>query len=160
MSFTDVKIKIPDRNETRDVSDITHRKRGLRFEKSQKVEFHRLKKTFDFRSSPRPCGGCRAWWGADGKVVIERLCLSLPYVEKPFNSKVIKSFAPELRNRKCFFFFFCVSGFLCYLCVRYGHYERFAYRYEYVNFTYLAMWQMSHINFSGGGLDIWSWQKL
>ena len=25
-----------------------------------------------------------------------------PYVEKPLNSKVIKSFVPELRNRKCF----------------------------------------------------------
>ena len=25
-----------------------------------------------------------------------------PYVEKPFNSKVIKSFEPELRSRKCF----------------------------------------------------------
>ena len=43
-------------------------------------------------------------WGADGKVDIERLCLSLPHVEKPFNSKVIKSFVPELRSRKCFFF--------------------------------------------------------
>ena len=57
---------------------------------------------------------CRA---ADGKVVIERLCLSLPYVEKPFNSKVIKSFVPELRSRKCF----CVSGFLCYLYTSYEH---------------------------------------
>ena len=56
--------------------------------------------------------GRRTWWGgeADEKVSIERLCLS-PYVEKPFNSKVIKSFVPELRSRKCF----CVSGFLCYL---------------------------------------------
>ena len=52
--------------------------------------------------------------GAEWKVSIERLCLSLPYVEKPFNSKVIKSFVPELRSRKCFCFF-CVSGFLCYL---------------------------------------------
>ena len=25
-----------------------------------------------------------------------------PYVEKPLNSKVIKSFVPELRSRKCF----------------------------------------------------------
>ena len=33
------------------------------------------------------------------------LCLSLPYVEKPFNSKVIKSFVPELRSRKCFLCF-------------------------------------------------------
>ena len=39
--------------------------------------------------------------GADGKVSIERLYLS-PRVEKPFNSKVIKSFVPELRSRKCF----------------------------------------------------------
>ena len=29
-----------------------------------------------------------------------------PYVEKPFNLKVIKSFVPELRSRKCFFFVF------------------------------------------------------
>ena len=50
--------------------------------------------------------------GADGKVSIERLCLS-PYVEKPFNSKVIKSFIPELRSRKIF----RVSGFLCYLYI-------------------------------------------
>ena len=58
-----------------------------------------------------PYDGCHTWFGADGKVNIERLCLSLPYVEKPLNSKVIKSFAPEPRSRKCF----CVSGFLCYL---------------------------------------------
>ena len=48
--------------------------------------------------------------GADGKVSIERLYLS-PYVEKPFNSKVIKSFVPELRSRR----FFSVSGFRCYI---------------------------------------------
>ena len=30
--------------------------------------------------------------GADGKVVIERLCLSLPYVEKPFKLKGNKKF--------------------------------------------------------------------
>ena len=40
-------------------------------------------------------------WGSDGKASIESVCLS-PYVEKPFNSKVIKSFVPELRSRKCF----------------------------------------------------------
>ena len=61
-----------------------------------------------FAHSPRPWGRCRTWFGADGKVSIERWYLS-PYVEKPFNSKVIKSFVPELRSRK----FFCVSGFLC-----------------------------------------------
>ena len=61
--------------------------------------------------------GCHTWWGADGKVIIERLSISLPYVEKPFNSKVIKSFIPELRSRKCF----RVSGFLCYLYMSYEH---------------------------------------
>ena len=34
---------------TRDVSDVTHRKRGLRIEKSQLVEFCRRKKKVDFR---------------------------------------------------------------------------------------------------------------
>ena len=33
---------------TRDVSDLTHRKRGLRFEKSQFVEFLPRKKKVDF----------------------------------------------------------------------------------------------------------------
>ena len=38
MSFRDVTIKIPDRGLTRDVRDVTHRKCGLIFEKSQFVE--------------------------------------------------------------------------------------------------------------------------
>ena len=42
--------------------------------------------------------------GADKKVIIERLCISLPYVET-FNSKVIKGFIPELRSRYVFFVF-------------------------------------------------------
>ena len=54
----------------------------------------------------------------DGKVSIERLCLSLPYVEKPFNSKVIKSFVPELRSCKCC----CISDSLCtYHVFMYGY---------------------------------------
>ena len=51
------------------------------------------------------------WFGADGNASIERWYLS-PYVEKPLNSKVIKSFVPELRSRV-----FCVSGFLCYMYI-------------------------------------------
>ena len=41
---------------------------------------------------------------ADRDVIIERLCISLPYV-KTFNSKVIKGFVPELRSRYVFFVF-------------------------------------------------------
>ena len=101
---------------TRDVSDVTHRKRRLRFEKSQWVELSSVSEEEGWlllARSPRPCGGCHTWFGADGKVVIERWYHS-PYIEKPLNSKVIKSFVPELRSRKCF----CVSGFLCsmYIC--------------------------------------------
>ena len=50
-----------------------------------------------------------------------------PYVEEPLNSKVIKSFVPELRSRKCF----RVSRFLCsmYIC-----YE------PYVDFTHSRIW--------------------
>ena len=31
---------------------------------------------------------------------VEKVVYLSPYVEKPFNSKVIKSFVPELRSRK------------------------------------------------------------
>ena len=97
----------------------------------KKVEFRLLAEAL--RQVSRVAGG-----GADEKVVIERLCLSIPCVEKPFNSKVIKSFVPELRSRKCFL---CFGIPMLSIYVRYEHYERFAYRYEYVYFTYsyLAM---------------------
>ena len=82
------------------------------FWKSQFIELrtrHRTRRV-DFWGSQRPdefarygrrtiCGG-----GADGKAIIERLCISLPYVET-FNSKVIKGFVPELRSRYVFFVF-------------------------------------------------------
>ena len=59
-----------------------------------------------------------------------------PYVEKTLNSKVIKSFVPELRSRKCFS---CFGIPMLSIYVRYGHYEGFAYRYEYVYITYSCM---------------------
>ena len=81
-----------------------------RFEKGQLVELrtrHRTRRV-DFRGSQRPDEfaryGCCTRWRADGKVIIERLCISLPYVET-FNSKVIKGFVPELRSRYVFFVF-------------------------------------------------------
>ena len=100
------------------------------FEKSQWVEFLPRKKTVDFRNSPRPCSRCRTWWwGADGKVVKERLCLSLPFVEKPFNSKVIKSFVPELRSRKCFL---CFGIPMLSIYVRYEH-------FMYISHTHVCL---------------------
>ena len=82
------------------MSDVMHRKRGLRFKKSHLVEIETWARPDEFvRYGRRTC-----WGGGDGKVSIERLGLS-PYVQKPFNSKVIKSFVTELRSRNCFFVF-------------------------------------------------------
>ena len=65
---------------TRDVSDVTHRKRGQRFEKSVCwVEILPRKKTVDFRE-------LSDWGRWKSQVYLS------PYVEKPFNSKVIKKF--------------------------------------------------------------------
>ena len=41
----------------------------------------------------------------DEKARIERMCISLPYVEETLNSKVIKSSVLELRRRYMFFVF-------------------------------------------------------
>ena len=94
--------------------------RILRILKSQLVEFCLGRRRLAFACSPKPgqwpCGGCHTCWrgggGADGKVIIDRLCISLPYVET-FNSKVIKGFVPELRSR--YVFFVCRDSYV--LCI-------------------------------------------
>ena len=83
---------------------------GWDFEKSQLVEFCLRRKKVDFHLLAEALCQVRTWFGTDGKVSIERWYLS-PYIEKPLNSKVIKSFIPELRSRN----YFCVSEFLCYV---------------------------------------------
>ena len=65
--------------------------------------------------------------GADGKVIIERLFISLPYIET-FNSKVIKYFVPELRSRYVFFVL-RDSYVLCDLCALWKLYVHFTYPY-------------------------------
>ena len=40
--------------------------------------------------------------------------ISLPYVEKPFNSKIIKSFVPELKSRQMFFVL--RDSYVIYIC--------------------------------------------
>ena len=64
----------------------------------KKGDFHLLAEA---RSVGFVAGATRDEEGADEKARIERICIS-PYVEEPLNSKVIKSFVPELRSRKCF----------------------------------------------------------
>ena len=48
------------------------------------------------------CGGCHTCLGCRWKSQNRKIVPLSPYVEKPLNSKVIKSFVPELRSRKCF----------------------------------------------------------
>ena len=49
-----------------------------------------------------------------------------PYVEEPLNSKVIKSFVPELRSRKCFS---CFGIPMFYVYMLWTFYVRFTYPY-------------------------------
>ena len=51
-----------------------------------------------------------------------------PYVEKPFNLKVIKSFVPELRSRKCF------------SCFEIPMFYVYTIRTCYVHFTHIRVW--------------------
>ena len=50
-----------------------------------------------------------------------------PYVEEPLNSKVIKSFVPELRSRKCFS---CFEIPMFYVYILWTLYVRFTYPYH------------------------------
>ena len=60
-------------------------------------------KTDDFRLLAEALRRVRTrWWGGIGKSQNRKNVYLSPYVEEPLNSKVIKSFVPELRSRKCF----------------------------------------------------------
>ena len=99
VSFRDVTIKIPDRGCDQ----------GCEWRQAQEAWAEIWEKSvswdWDLGEVRRICAlrapHVLAEGVADGKDSIERWYLS-PYVEKPFNSKVIKSFVPELRSRKCF----------------------------------------------------------
>ena len=105
------------------------------FWKSQLVELrtrHRTRRV-NFRGSQRPDEFVRygrrtrlgrgRWKSQNRKNVY-----LFPYVEEPLNLKVIKSFVPELRSRRCF----CVLGFLCSIYI----YMLWTF---YVHFTYSCM---------------------
>ena len=120
VSFTDVKIKIPgpgDRN------DVLHRKRAQRIlgdlKKSQLRTRLRTGRA-DFRGSLRPDEfvryGRRTCFGGRWESQNRKNVYLSPYVKEPLNSKVIKSYVPELRSRV-----FRVSGFLCSMYICYEH---------------------------------------
>ena len=94
------------------VNDVTHQKRGLRFDKKAVSRVPASEEEGGwFQRWARPDEfvryGCRVWWwwwwgGGRWKSQHRKIVPLSPYVEKPFNSKVIKSFVPELRSRKVF----------------------------------------------------------
>ena len=97
---------------------------------------------------PRMVGG--RWKSQHRKIVYH-----FPYVEKPFNSKVIKSFVAELRSRKCF---------LCFGIPMLSIYELWTF---YVYFTYSYQWSyfwtlILHVILLLGmnvllNVELWNW---
>ena len=100
-----------------DVNDVMHQKHARRiwgiWKKVSELSFFLGRRWLTF-GARRGLG--QMVWGR-WKSQHRKIVYLPPYVEKPFNSKVIKSFVPELKSLKCF----CVSGFLCYLYVCYEH---------------------------------------
>ena len=92
------------------MNDVMHRKRRILgiLKKVSWVELSSWlgRRRLTFTSLPRPCGGCHTCWGWGRWKSQNRKNVYLsPYVEEPLNSKVIKSFVPELRSRYVFFVF-------------------------------------------------------
>ena len=131
VSFRDVTIKIPDRGcdrrcEWRHTPEVW----AEIWEKS--VSWVLVSEEDGWLSGlaeirPVVCTGVWWWWGGRWKSQHRKIVLLSPYVEKPFNSRVIKSFAPELRSHKCF---------LCFGIPVLSIYELWTF---YENFTYSCM---------------------
>ena len=97
------------------------------FQKSQLVELScdlPREKTVDFRLLAEALGRCRTRWRGWGrwKSQNRKNVHFSPYVEEPLNSKVIKSFVPELWSRKCFSCFEIPMFDVIYLWTFYVHF--------------------------------------
>ena len=125
VSFRDVKIKIPDRTcgcEWRYAPEACaedfggSEKKSVSWVPGSEEEGWLPHTRRGLAAGVTRVGGCR--WKS-------QVYLS-PYVEKPFNSKVIKSFVPELRSRKCFS---CFVIPMFYVYELWTLYVRFTYTY-------------------------------
>ena len=131
-----------------DVNEVMHLRCAEdfgRFEKVSWVESCLGGRRLTFACSRRPWAGDTR----DGRWKSQKrknVYLS-PYVEKPLNSKVIKSFVPELRSRKCFSCFeipmlsicalwtlwtFCVPVWICTFHISVSGYGTYIYIYIYI----------------------------
>ena len=90
------------------------------FWKSQELSWGLAReKMVDFRLLAEALGKCRTRWGGGRcKSQNRKIVYLSPYIEEPLNSKVIKSFVPELRSRQCFSCFE-ISMFYVYMYENY-----------------------------------------
>ena len=97
--------------------------------KSVRVETRHRTRRVDFRLIVEALSRCRTRWGGGRWKGQNRKIVPLtPYIEKPLNSKVIKSFVPELRSRKCFSCFEIPMFYVIYIWTLYDH------------FTHIRIW--------------------
>ena len=90
--------------------------------KVRRVEIRDRTRRLTFAWSRRPWAGvARDWWG--GWKSRNRKIVPLSYVEKPLNSKVIKSFVPEQRSRKCFSCFEIPMFYVIYIWTVYVYFR-------------------------------------
>ena len=122
-----------------------HRKRARRIlgilKKSVELCLVVRRRRVTFACSPRPCGGCHTCWGGGRwKSQNKKNVYLFPYVEEPLNSKVIKSFVPELRSCKCFS---CFGIPMFYVYMLQTFYVRFA--YSCMAMLYVILWPISNL---------------
>ena len=154
VSFRDVKIKIPDRGMWMTSCTGSARKILGDLKKSVSwVDFCLGRRRLAFACSPTQASGLVAsatrvggggkWKGQNRKNVY----LS-PYVEKPLNSKVIKSFGPELRSRK---WFSCFEITMFYVYMLWTFYVLFTYPYHGYG---TKKGQMAHVSNESPGMKL------
>ena len=124
VSFRDVTIKIPVEDVTRDVSDVTHRKRELKFEKSQLVEFLPGKKKVDFRLLAEALQQVLHVMGEGGRWKSRHRKIVPPFslCRKTFKLKGNKKFRTWIRSRKWFSCFGIPMFYIYELWIFYVHF--------------------------------------
>ena len=137
VSFRDVKIKIQDRGIWMMACIGSARKILGDLKKSVELGTRHETRRGGFRGSPKPdefarYGRRTRWEGGRWKSQNRKNEYLSPYVEEPLNSKVIKSFVPELRSRKCFSCF-GIPMFYVYMLWTF-----------YVCFTHIRIMSMVH----------------
>ena len=116
---------------TGDANDVMHRKRARRilgiWEKSVSWVLASKEEGWLSELAEALLRVLHVLVGGRWKSLHRKIVYLSPYLEKPLNSKVIKSFVPELGSRKCF---------LCFGIPMLSIYELWTF---YVHFTYSCM---------------------